>query len=104
MKHTPTPWVLASPYRVAGDCSHTGMHGAFSFPVAECKGSNEVAAANAAHIVRAVNSHDKLVAALRFVEATLASVAVPSGCPEVSRAFADLRDGTRAALAEAEAA
>lgn len=96
-KHTPTPWG----YR-ADSLSLVGYYENGRQLVASFR-SGTISGEDAAHIVRCVNAHDKLVAALRFVEATLASVAVPSGCPEVSRAFADLLDGTRAALAEAGA-
>jgi hypothetical protein len=40
------------------------MHGAVQTPVAEVEGSGPTASANAAHIVKCVNAHDALVAAL----------------------------------------
>jgi hypothetical protein len=78
-KHTPTPWSTGIYGRISGDHQHLGMHGAVCTFVATCKDPDigqdrqnwenretwaPKAEANAAHIVRCVNSHDALVAAL----------------------------------------
>jgi len=64
MEHTPTPWENRGYYVVAN-----GMHVAECLPrqkpqVKECE-------ANAAFIVRAVNSHEELIGALKFTNAVL---------------------------------
>jgi len=65
--HTPTPWKIGA----AGDICH-GAGGWNGVPlhtgwVEDAWINDETAKANAAFIVRAVNSHDKLVEALRLV-------------------------------------
>lgn len=75
-KHTPTPWIAGIYGRITGDHRHLGMHGAVCTEVANCKPDQPgltwenrdtwapKAEANAAHIVKCVNAHDALVAAL----------------------------------------
>jgi hypothetical protein len=66
MNHTPTPWIIDEnePTRIIG---HGDKYGNESLLVAEicCGPSDERDTANAAFIVQAINSHDRLVEALR---------------------------------------
>lgn len=56
--HTPTPW------RIEDDTIKAGKNDTHLFDIYECPGLGVAAEANAAFIVRAVNSHDTLVEAL----------------------------------------
>lgn len=87
MKHTPTPWsVGASRYHgqtVEIDTESRDPdlgHGNWTAMI-ECCGSNEnpdigiqKAMANARHIVKCVNNHERLVEALRSVEALASEI------------------------------
>lgn len=60
-KHTPAPWTLEN-NQIFGTCNDKPT----AFPVAICQGgTRDEADANAALIVRAVNSHADLLAALQ---------------------------------------
>lgn len=73
-KHTPTPWIFTlSGMRMRDDYSQPvaiAQHG-FGNLIAgvfgDVRGGEPVAKANAADIVRAVNAHDDLIAAVQFV-------------------------------------
>lgn len=60
MKHTPTPWRVAERWHVITD-----DNGQWLADTVTVQRLNEEEAANAAFIVRAVNSHNALVDALR---------------------------------------
>lgn len=63
-KHTPTPWKAASPQVFMG-VTCVWIHGA-NGPVLKIEGSlKESVLADAAFIVRAVNAHEALLAALK---------------------------------------
>lgn len=76
--HTPTPWTTGKGTvtiraNTDGDkafIATTRTHGGYH------QRDDDTCAANAAHIVRCVNAHDALVAALRFVETDVFSSAV----------------------------
>lgn len=80
---TPTPW-FAGPlatdddgftYRTIGPFAVEGVADEhYEDTIANVSGLNHDASANAAFIVKAVNCHDELVAALRFCYATLSNV------------------------------
>ena len=107
--HTPGPW------RIAANLKEITVNGPGHVPIAELwlnMHPNDERFANAALIAAAPD----LLAELRgadtlaaFIDATLASVAVPGGCPDISRAFANIRVALsmqgakrRAVLAKAE--
>lgn len=60
--HTPTPWHVASDGLTIKECCDSDR--AFPFTVAKVDDVSRTDRANASHIVRCVNSHDALVAAL----------------------------------------
>ena len=68
-KHTPTPWELGTGHKIAKDhaiCSGPIIIAAIKgngYPIGE--GWSETSAADAAHIVRCVNTHEELVAVAR---------------------------------------
>lgn len=82
-EHSPTPWVLGFDYHRTlirtGDAS-TGRRVATTFITGDA--SAKVNVANAAFIVRAVNSHDALVealeAALAWIDAVPTDAQLPS--------------------------
>ena len=92
--HTPTPWHQGPYYK--GDVeSREGR-------ICECTPlSSPRAAANAEFIVRAVNAHDDLLAALKDVIAALQADA--PGTPLNNRKYDALGARARAAIAKAEA-
>jgi hypothetical protein len=55
MTHTPTPWRTAGSVIMAGDNGYA---------IADIDGDNGESVIDAAHIVKCVNAHDELVAAL----------------------------------------
>ena len=61
--HTPTPWTIVNAPRNAG--LHGRIYARGSVVADVHIQPDGIDAANAAHIVRCVNAHDKLVAALR---------------------------------------
>lgn len=67
-KHTPTPWTLKTE-----DVENPAIHSASTGKIAVwCEGSDpNEDAGNAALIIRAVNAHDDLVAALKRAENAL---------------------------------
>lgn len=73
-KHTPTPWKVSEGL---DDTSVTIRqdNGEFHRPVAEIWYNGDDPSANAAFIVRAVNSHADMLAALKAIKAE------PYGCP-----------------------
>jgi hypothetical protein len=106
-KHTPTPWFPGRTFgRGISTVDAIDPADGQLFAVCEVFGVNkmdeacEVSNANAAFIVRAVNSHERLVAALREAEGVIAEVCVDQHpdnvCCHVLRQV-------RAALAEVEA-
>lgn len=100
-KHTPTPWTVGPANQKAHEDSHAGIHGADGFIVAEVQADVEElpAGANAAFIVKACNSHDALVEALKELRFSLAFDG--QICPINQKRY--LED-INAALAAAEAA
>ena len=89
MKHTPTPWIDDNA-RIA--CSETGTS------IAHCNEYPFSAAANAAFIVKAVNCHDELVAALEKI----AGVNDVDGNSSECDFHEDCQDVARKALAKAK--
>lgn len=109
-KHTATPWQLAHSPKF-GDPFITSSTGKLSITGTIGGANLAEQEANAALIIRAVNSHAALVAALRATEAKLTAAArafYEGGKPsELRAAFAGWRDvaePARAVLANAEAA
>lgn len=76
MSHTPTPWryVRQNPSPTTGEHMIAGAKPGYLAEVRDC-GSGEVSA-NAEFIVRACNSHDALVAALKSVLAQANNIEV----------------------------
>ena len=103
MEHTPTPWSIDKlPTRicVAGRKGFSGDYrvaDAHQSPQLAFTPRHEEAVANAAFIVKAVNSHDELVAALKNVANTYDAKSYREGSQE--RRLGDL---ARAALSRAE--
>lgn len=101
---TPTPWLMAptgrklqgqtQPFAIA----ETGTFNLIAALFGDVKGGEEVAKANAAFVVRCVNSHADLVAALRcFLADERFQVAVGGNPIAVDR----MLEQARAALAKA---
>lgn len=91
-KHTPTPWNYKQAY-ANGAGAFIGPDGkGIACITSSTKRDNN--AANAAHIVRCVNAHDELVAALRAL--------LKAHGERTSWASESLWDAARAALAKAE--
>ncbi len=64
-KHTPTPWVYRRAY---ANGEETGFCvGRPCDPVCDLTGFDEISEANAAFIIKAVNSHEELILAIRSV-------------------------------------
>jgi len=78
--HTPTPWRIR-------DCGNTEIIGANGRTVETLPGASY----NAAHIVRCVNAHDELVAALRKAERVLNHIGAASGSEHIG-AWEAVRD------------
>jgi hypothetical protein len=114
-KHTPTPWIAEGSYWIMpaahrdmpiGASTNAQEHvSKFAHVIAKVEQdtkrfTNEQVEANADFIVRAVNSHEQLVAVLREAEGVIAEVCVDQHpdnvCCHVLRQV-------RAALAEVEA-
>lgn len=97
--HTPTPWVLVHP---VGDEKPSIVNmtadAKVDYYIAEMIGNYKAAGADAAHIVRCVNAHDELVAALSDLLSEVNAAGLGSakdfGWPAVTAA-------ARAALAKA---
>lgn len=92
--HTPTPWHVSHTV----DCDLTGLRHIRSIKDGRCGLINiaTITPANAAFIVRAVNSHEALVAALELL------LAQADACDAFSRTFKpESRDAARSALAAA---
>jgi hypothetical protein len=87
-QHTPTPWQVIT-VRGATQVSGNGKIIASIVQPAE---------ANAAHIVRCVNAHDELVAALQLAQKVLDALALDDDCTEGQPEAAH---AVRAALAKA---
>lgn len=115
-KHTPTPW-----HAVENSWSHTGIYAGhkevagldiYDEATEENQEDHEaLMAANAAFIVRAVNSHEQLVAALRFYanakdweDFSFDEMGAYCDRNEGSKLGNDFGEIARAALAAAEAA
>jgi hypothetical protein len=64
MKHTPTPWTTLFDGDEVQIGDSSGNFVAMTLPC-ESSGATERDYANAAHIVKCVNAHDELVAALK---------------------------------------
>lgn len=94
MTHTPTPWRVAEcPEDIIG--ADDAAVATTDTSVISMISPEDVRAANAAFIVRAVNSHDKLVEALRYADTRAVSrAAYPHACLEDKK----LRDLIDAAL------
>lgn len=91
--HTPTPWI-ASDRRVS---AHDGTQIASAMLNGSTVGNHiDTDVANAAHIVRCVNSHDELVAALAKARGALEANGWAQDCPKTMKAI-------RAALAAVNA-
>jgi hypothetical protein len=110
-KHTPTPWMA-----VEHSWSTTGIYakdqsegGTIAVLCIEGEAAEDTQeeleawmAANAAFIVRAVNSHEQLVAALNKIHNWL--VCAPIATPEdMAQSFAEMERAASIALAAAEA-
>lgn len=98
MKHTPTPWTVGM-YGASADFRAIDIHAAVCKPdgalLATCGPFDEESKADAAFIVRAVNSHEALLDALKAVEENLAHVGL-AGTVGI------LRKVCREAIAKAE--
>ncbi len=86
VEHTSTPWFASVPIYSNG-YAHVSTRASFDGDIATCwhKGpdvSTVVSAANAAFIVRAVNVHDELVAALKAVIDATQAYLPPDGIPQ----------------------
>jgi hypothetical protein len=90
-KHAPGPWQL-------WDADKHVILGANLLRVATAAGGKEFAAGNA----RLIAAAPELLQFVKFVEARLASVLIPNGQPEISRAFADIKDAARTVIATLE--
>lgn len=80
-KHTPTPWQVTEGSQSAHCCFGNSIIGSDCSPVCETitsfSGQDELEKANAAFIVRAVNSHDTLVDALKNARIALSGPKSP---------------------------
>jgi hypothetical protein len=95
-KHTPTPWGESNYPGDIVDSDGELLATAYSMDDGICAG------ANAAFIVRAVNSHEQLVAALNKIHNWL--VCAPIATPEdMAQSFAEMERAASIALAAAEA-
>jgi hypothetical protein len=98
-QHTPTPWHNESVVIPAqGGWIWTAPHGEIIATTFTHNIGEEVAAANAAFIVRAVNSHDTLIEAVSFA-LKFADMQAGKGNEPMPR---QLVDALRAALAQAK--
>lgn len=110
-QHTPTPWTHG--FHDGTGCANdeqggwilAGEHAAIEHPVVIVQGGKDewgvpqgvVKLEDAAHIVKCVNSHDALVAALKLAESFIGDSYADTREPEAGRRF----DIIRAALAAA---
>jgi len=97
MTHTPTPWKVAEhaadkPCVAVADCG----------PSRDYAAGMQTSCANAALIVRAVNSHEKLVAAAKAARAILEGVAMNCDDNECLKAIENVHDQLTTALAAAK--
>jgi hypothetical protein len=69
--HTPTPWIVGYGTLNVVHLDHDNLKGIRIASVDINKDDYETAQANVAHIVRCVNAHDELVAALAAVQSAI---------------------------------
>jgi hypothetical protein len=83
-KHTPTPWRVIEGNLIKQDYTTIGLDETAGVLIGSTRGhpssgfypTEEEGAANAAFIVRAVNSHEQMVAALRDAESLIDTLAL----------------------------
>lgn len=102
-EHTPTPWQTKEGHSVVSILSDTGIRIATTDGTPYYKSVGELDKANAAFIVKAVNSHDDLVAALQALRMTEESIVSSQGNTITLRIPLAAIQQAAAALRKAEA-